>query len=641
MDSPELPVEMIKYILSFLSVSDRKEAALVNQAWYVASQDYQFQKDVMYSIPASASLETLKRFGRRPQSCVVLNNLDGSALSKDIIKNIALHLGPHLKSLSIHGSSITESSFMFLIPHCQSLEKLDLSGCNSLFMSGILLAKADSVLRVKEGLANVQELNLSSLRYLSDLTFNRLTDCTPNLKRLALAGCHITFKFDPYHGSNVCNSTAVLSLRNILRFLRSQVQSLRSLDFSRTGITPDALRSVVQVEGFRLEELVLQNCKDLSDDAISALCNCQPGLVTLDLRSCSELSDRAVASISSSLKNLQHLYLGNMRRVTDSSLKGLPELPHLQVLDLSHCYQVAGKELLKGLSSPHIQTKMRSLNFSCCSLVKDTTVLSLARLLGSRLHTLDLSSCVYITDNSIQAIASYLSNLKVLRLGWCKEITDWGLLGMETPSEEHDPSREKDEKGPKFSRTFGNLGFFTPPKYLEDKPCLLTEAEMEDLKARRGPSVRALTSLRELDLTACTKLTDISITKVIQFAALKKLSLSMVTEVTDVSLRSVAEHCRSLEQLSLSHCCNLTNDGLTEAAKCLRRLAHLDVSCCDKITDQALEVIAVECKGLKSLDVSMCDGITMLGVELVQLKIPSLTSIQTRFVGGADLSFTL
>uniref|UniRef100_H3B006 F-box and leucine rich repeat protein n=1 Tax=Latimeria chalumnae TaxID=7897 RepID=H3B006_LATCH len=582
-------------------------------------------------------------------------------------------LGPHLKSLSIHGSSITESSFMFLIPHCQSLEKLDLSGCNSLFMSGILLAKADSVLRVKEGLANVQELNLSSLRYLSDLTFNRLTDCTPNLKRLALAGCHITFKFDPYHGSNVCNSTAVLSLRNILRFLRSQVQSLRSLDFSRTGITPDALRSVVQVEGFRLEELVLQNCKDLSDDAISALCNCQPGLVTLDLRSCSELSDRAVASISSSLKNLQHLYLGNMRRVTDSSLKGLPELPHLQVLDLSHCYQVAGKELLKGLSSPHIQTKMRSLNFSCCSLVKDTTVLSLARLLGSRLHTLDLSSCVYITDNSIQAIASYLSNLKVLRLGWCKEITDWGLLGMETP------------KFQKLQEFYPSLGFIvsiiTPTSHEKSHPeesevCPITsepqekgykivletrkqkevpnesitrqpvlaiskEAEMEDLKARRGPSVRALTSLRELDLTACTKLTDISITKVIQFAALKKLSLSMVTEVTDVSLRSVAEHCRSLEQLSLSHCCNLTNDGLTEAAKCLRRLAHLDVSCCDKITDQALEVIAVECKGLKSLDVSMCDGITMLGVELVQLKIPSLTSIQTRFVGGADLSFTL
>lgn len=28
------------------------------------------------------------------------------------------------------------------------------------------------------------------------------------------------------------------------------------------------------------------------------------------------------------------------------------------------------------------------------------------------------------------AVATYLQKLVVLRLGWCKEVTDWGLLGM-------------------------------------------------------------------------------------------------------------------------------------------------------------------------------------------------------------------
>lgn len=35
-----------------------------------------------------------------------------------------------------------------------------------------------------------------------------------------------------------------------------------------------------------------------------------------------------------------------------------------------------------------------------------------------------------MTDLSVCAVATYLQKLVVLRLGWCKEVTDWGLLGM-------------------------------------------------------------------------------------------------------------------------------------------------------------------------------------------------------------------
>lgn len=76
---------------------------------------------------------------------------------------------------------------------------------------------------------------------------------------------------------------------------------------------------------------------------------------------------------------------------------------------------------------------------SACFSLQD--ICSLAQLLTSSLKELDLTSCVVLTDSSVHAIASYLPGLRVLRLGWCKLITDWGLLGMKEPSDGKQPSK--------------------------------------------------------------------------------------------------------------------------------------------------------------------------------------------------------
>lgn len=55
---------------------------------------------------------------------------------------------------------------------------------------------------------------------------------------------------------------------------------------------------------------------------------------------------------------------------------------------------------------------------------------SFAPLLGDTLRELDLTSCVNLTDLSVCCISTHLRKLVVLRLARCKEITDWGLLGM-------------------------------------------------------------------------------------------------------------------------------------------------------------------------------------------------------------------
>ncbi|XP_062997154.1 F-box/LRR-repeat protein 2-like [Elgaria multicarinata webbii] len=642
MEAWRLPVEIITYILSFLPISDRKQASLVNQTWYFAAQDSLRQEDIIFNIPASsASLRTIVGLARRHVCNVNMLNLDSSTTSRDIVRYVARYLGPHLSSLCLQGSSLTEASFEELLLACPSLTALDLSGCNSLFMSGTLLSKKESYLQAQKALVNLQELHLSGVRYLSDLTFNRLTGCSPRLARLSLARCHVTFEFDAYYGSSNYNSSVLLSFRNLLQLLRERAGTLKALDLSGTSISSQAVKSLVQVEHLRLREIVLQACRDLTNEAVSLLCQHQPHLTTLDLSGCSELTDRAVLVISSRLLALQHLRLGKLPRLTDTGFQGISHLKHLRSLDVSECSLVSGSELVKAFSA--VEPKPVSLKVAFCCLLRDSSVISLAEALSSSLRVLDLSSCVAITNRSVQAISSHLLRLTVLRLAWCKELTDWGLLGVEEPREERERAREKDA-GPKFSRNFGNMGFFQPPPQdLEQDSQILMDLAKQDAQETSQASLSALTGLQELDLTACGKLTDLSLAKVIGFPELRQLSLSLVPNVTDVSLLAVARNCRALEHLSLSHCVNLTDQGFVEAAGSLPRLQHLVLSGCNQLTPKTLKAIGQECQQLKCLDVSMCSQITMADVEHFQAHLPpqSQASIQSRFVGGADLSITL
>uniref|UniRef100_A0A8C8S1C7 F-box/LRR-repeat protein 15/At3g58940/PEG3-like LRR domain-containing protein n=1 Tax=Pelusios castaneus TaxID=367368 RepID=A0A8C8S1C7_9SAUR len=250
---------------------------------------------------------------------------------------------------------------------------------------------------------------------------------------------------------------------------------------------------------------------------------------------------------------------------------------------------------------------------------QDSSVLMLARSLSQSLRVLDLSSCIAITNVSIQAISSYLLRLTVLRLAWCKELTDRGFLGIEEAREEHNHRREN----------------------LEHNPPAVSYSTWDESRWQHPASLQTLQQLQELDLVACSKLTDASITKVIRFPDLRRLSLSLVPEITDASLAAVARGCPSMEQLSVSHCGKLTDKGFMEAASSLRRLQHLVIAGCNQLTHQTLRTLSQACKQLKSLDVSMCQGMSMADIELFQAQSPLQPWVQSRFVGGADLSFTL
>ncbi|XP_034066537.1 F-box/LRR-repeat protein 14 isoform X1 [Gymnodraco acuticeps] len=643
--TPELPLEIIVYIQSFLHASDRKDASLVCRSWYYASQDFHFQKNLTFSFPASASsLELIKGLGRKSRCSLIIKQLDGFSMSRSLLLEVGLCLGSKLESLALPGSSITEASLLSLLPRLTSLRRLDLRGLDSLFMSGAFLSREEHRHQVRSALSGLEELDLSDLRYLSDLTFNRLTSCTPGLRRLSLAGCYIAFEFDLYRGcpaGAVKDSSALLSLRNLKRLVTEQRWTLVALDLSRTSITPDSLRTVAQVPDLVLEELRLHGCKELTDYSIEVLVKHQPSLQRLDISACTELTSRSVEAVAQGLKGLTQLSLSRDWRITEKGLAELLSVSSLRSLDLSECLHVSGTEIVKGLTGcTTARAQLDTLSLKSCTYIRDFAVFSLTQLLGNSLRELDLTLCVNVTDLSVRAIATYLQGLVVLRLGLCKEITDWGLLGM-VEATKCEPDQETADKGPRFTRTFGNMGFFQPPRLpFEEKPKLVTQNDLQQFKQQAGASLLALNRLQELDLSACPKLTDSSITQVLRYPDLRRLSLSMLPEITDASLASVAWHCRSLTSLALSHCPGISDRGVAQAAPYLHRLQHLCLSGCSNITDRSLFLLLQHCDRLQTLDISRCKNISPTTVDLLQSRLPFLENVHHKFIGGADISLT-
>ncbi|KAM6937341.1 uncharacterized protein fbxl9 [Xenentodon cancila] len=644
-ETPELPLEIIVYILGFLQAPDRKDASLVCRSWYNASQDQRFQKKIIFSFPASASsLELVRSLSRKSRCSLKISQLDGFSISRSLLLEVGLCLGSKVESLALPGSSITEASLLALLPRLTSLRRLDLRGLDSLFMSGAFLSREEQRQQVRSALCGLEELDLSNLRYLSDLTFNRLTGCTPHLRRLSLAGCHIAFEFDPYRGcpaGAVEDSSALLSLRNLKRLLMEQKSTLVALDLSRTCITPESLRTIAQVQDLVLEELYLQGCKELTDYSVENLVKHQPNLLKLDISGCTELTSRSVEAVASSLTSVTRLSLSHDWRITEKGLADLLSLPCLKSLDLSECLHISGAEIVKGLKGSGAgRAELETLNLRSCTYIRDLAVFSLTQLLGNSLRELDLTSCINVTDLSVCAIATYLQKLVVLRLGWCKEVTDWGLLGM-VQKTQCEPDDEMGNEGPRFTRTFGNMGFFKPPRMpFEEKPKLVTQSDLQQFKQQAGASLLALKRLQELDLSACAKLTDCSITQVVRYTDLHRLSLSMLPEITDASLASVGWHCRSLHSLALNHCPGITDRGVAQAVPHLHRLQHLYLSCCNNITDRSLFLLMQHCKCLKTIDISRCKNISVTMVDLLQSQLPFLENIHYRFIGGADLPLT-
>lgn len=144
-----------------------------------------------------------------------------------------------------------------------------------------------------------------------------------------------------------------------------------------------------------------------------------------------------------------------------------------------------------------------------------------------------------------------------------------------------------------------------------------------------GYSVNALRGLRVLNLTACNRITDVSLKYSFQLTELKELNLAKCQQITSDGMSNLIRNCPSLEIVNLSECHNINDKTIEMITIHLRRLTHFYLERCIQLTDHSLDYMAINCQCLRYLDVrgcrSMCSEPNLRLVNLTTLKHVSMS----------------
>lgn len=203
---------------------------------------------------------------------------------------------------------------------------------------------------------------------------------------------------------------------------------------------------------------------------------------------------------------------------------------------------------------------------------------------GARIKELNLSQCFYITDDGFQRLMDQLPNVESLDLNSCWLLTDksLALLAVNCPR------------------------------------------------------------LTRLDLSNCRKISDIGIFKMLDekqtrgFSGLKELSLSYCKKLSDMTMSHLAEFCsNTLESLNIQRCTRISDQGFVKWADTqFPSLKHLNLTDCSFLTDQAISHLVSAAPRLESLSLSFCCALSDNAIEGL-ISLPRLQELDASFCGAA------
>lgn len=485
-------------------------------------------------------------------------------------------------------------------------------------------------------LPSLRHMDLSSLKQLSDATMCAFLGLAPNLQSLELASAPFLFSTSGYLGGAASTrpNSAALTFSRFIHEVDKLKATLSSLNLSRTSASDLSLEALCKIQGLNLKRLALVSCKELTDAGIVRVCAAQPGLLELDIGFNHQLTSVSVRHICANLSEIRSLDLTKIR-LHPNEFKLLSKLANCSTLVLSACFQQLPSEVDTEAAFKVWAPNMRSLDLSYCPGLSNKILVNMCQYLKG-LTELDVSSCFRLDDVTIREISRNLPLLTKLRMGWCKHVTDLGILGIYNDDFTHDCSNDC-----RCGRVRNEVYFeYQPPvRDIAPREIVPSEAQIESAKLKYGDGgafpISLLTNLTTLDLTMCTKLTDSSIGSAIEFANLRSLSLSMCTRITDRSIIAIAAKNPLLEIVDVSQCRELTDQAIYALVAGCRRLSHVNMSNCPKITDTSIENMVKRSVKLKFLDVSMCN-ISLESIEMLEREVPTLQTIHKLYTSMPD-----
>ncbi|XP_032379372.1 dynein regulatory complex subunit 6 isoform X2 [Etheostoma spectabile] len=361
-----------------------------------------------------------------------------------------------------------------------------------------------------------------------------------------------------------------------------------------------------------LQDLNLSECLNVTDVMVQKIVEGCPCLLYLNL-SCTPITNKTLRELSRSSLNLQYLSLAYCYRFTDKGFmylntgKGCQNLIHL---NLSGCTQMtvngfryisAGCPSLKEI----VINDMPTLSDSCvlaliarCCCLSAISLLDAAHLSDvafkaiaevAKLKTFRTEGNNQLTDVSWKALCSGSQGLRRLHAAECSRMTDASLKSM---------------------AKLKNL------QHLDISLC----NKVSDTGIQYLTEGFSSTKLRELNVSYCSHITDLSVMRIAQrLCKLYHLNLSYCERLTDVSLEwlsgssicsldisgchiqdqglAALERIR-LKKLVLAECVYITDIGIEKLCKNMRDLEHVDVSDCVSLSDPAIRAISFYCRYL-------------------------------------------
>ncbi|XP_053979327.1 F-box/LRR-repeat protein 14 isoform X1 [Hylaeus anthracinus] len=668
MPDPEglhLPIDIIIHILSYLSTSDRMSARLINQTWREASLAMKFvdQEALVFGRSRADNLNQIMdvlQHSTRPFYHFIFREVE---LKRSM--PVWDRYGLHMKSLVLLCCDLSEKALVNILKCCHSLRVLRIDGCRECLMSGRLLEDENDIKELSETFQNLRELSLGYNRYLSDALFNRLVAICSNLESLSLIGCQISFhsglykKFYPQNRITLPDaSNSVLTFLNALHYLKQQAYKLKHLNFGYTSIDGTTLATLSALQNLKLESLILQGCYQLTIDGIKGLTQYQTCLKVLDISFCVRITDASLLRICKNLTMLETLKIKRCRAVTDIGVQYIRLLRNLRELDISEVEQLTKNCITHGLCSRcdtdtssntttrNVKEKIDSenFNFRCLDDYDMENIIqkkNLQMFSANALHLheesierisrcfpnlklLELGYCFNgVTDKTIQMIFKELVHLQTLKINHCDKVSDAGLTGMGAGNHEtvenieivHEPEvTETKLRISLRSRAEEEIVRDANRKWKVMKLCENVSRPL-NLKTFSGFSLIRLKYLRELDLSGCNKITDVSLKHAFAFPELRILNLSQCQQVTHIGLDYLSKNNPAIEDLNLNQCHNVSDIGISYLAQRLHRLKRLLIQGCSQLTDHTLDSIRLYCKSLHYLDTRYCLGMTVAGVE--------------------------
>ena len=237
-----------------------------------------------------------------------------------------------------------------------------------------------------------------------------------------------------------------------------------------------------------------------------------------------------------------------------------------------------------GLDLPTAQ--LGALNLSNASHLTDLAVARI-RYGAPYLHSLDLSNCGRLTDESILHVSSLVS-LRQLSLAGSSWIRDSSISILST-------------------------GCSNIVK-LSLCDCKLLTDEAMDTLARSGPP-----SLEELDISRCTLLTDSTLKHLAraQTIQLSSLSVGGCLKMTDVGLIPyVSSAGHRMASFDLTNT-GVTNAGVAILGQSCPAVREINLTRCRAVGDEAIILLALRCPSLRELVVAACEHLTDLTLHAI------------------------